>query len=90
MKTVTDAAIEWCKAPKVPEYIRSGKRPEKEQLAASSFLAGAEWMRKQFTLHGTDGCKDCETGRATMYVTLEGRCLGCAHKRYDSQPKEQV
>lgn len=49
------------------------------QLAGrQGFLAGAEWMLKQFKLHGTDGCRSCETGRATMYVTLDGLCLHCA------------
>lgn len=50
-----------------------------------AFIAGANWMRGQFTLMGTDGCKSCEDGRATTYVTLEGRCIECAHKRESNQ-----
>lgn len=45
-----------------------------------AFIAGADWMRQQFTLHGTTDCPECWAGRATLYATLEGRCIECANK----------
>lgn len=44
----------------------------------NAFLSGAQWMREQFTLHGTTDCRTCDDGRATLYATLDGECIGCA------------
>lgn len=46
-----------------------------------AFMSGAEWMRSNFTLHGTTECNesDCFSGRATLYATLGGKCIECAH-----------
>jgi hypothetical protein len=43
-----------------------------------SFIAGANWMREQFTLYGTTDCNSCDDGRATLYITLKGLCVACA------------
>lgn len=65
------------------KYVRSDHAWIDDTYSAheQSYLAGAAWMRKQFTLHGTTDCYDCQNGRATLYATLEGRCIECEHKR---------
>lgn len=51
-------------------------------LMEKGFLAGAAWQREQLaprnmvSIHGTDGCLNCETGRITIYAASR-RCLDC-------------
>lgn len=55
----------------------------KDYTPKSAFLAGAEWMREQFTLVGSTDCIDCDSGRGTIYSILRGRCIECHHKAED-------
>lgn len=78
IETVSEAGVKYATG-------RAGNLPTPsftDNLEA--FLAGAEWMRKQFTLHGTTDCNACDDGRATLYATFEGRCIACEHAREDS------
>lgn len=67
------------------KYVRSDDAWIDDTYSAheQSYVAGAEWMRKQFTLHGTTDCygSSCYAGRATLYATLGGKCIECAHKQ---------
>lgn len=72
-KSVTEAS---------EEYVAG--MMNKSPTARMAFLAGAEWMRKQFTLQGSDACNACDDGRSTIYAIFEGRCISCEHKRDDS------
>lgn len=42
-----------------------------------AFLAGANYMRAQFKMHGTGNCMNCEHGRSARYVARKGFCLTC-------------
>lgn len=54
----------------------------KDYTPESAFIAGANWMRDQFTLEGSTDCVNFEecAGLSTIYSTLGGRCIECAHK----------
>lgn len=93
MESVSEAAEEYClrmgalireRSDGLPTTLKNLKAIA-EVNAKEGFLAGAEWMRQQFTLYGTDGCKTCEGGRATLYATLGGECISCAYKREDAR-----
>lgn len=52
----------------------------------ADFIAGAEWMREQFMLLGTDACSECDTGRSTIYATLNGLCTKCHYAKEREVP----
>lgn len=42
-------------------------------------LLRVEADRNKISIHGSDGCKNCETGRITIYAKSRW-CLGCLAK----------
>lgn len=77
IETLKESAEAWR-----DKYSNPGDFEESGQQEA--YMAGAEWMRKQFTLHGTTDCRTCDNGRATLYATLDGECIGCAQSSGDT------
>lgn len=61
-------------------------------LVYDSFYAGAEWAaksgydRNKLVVWGTDGCKNCECGRITLFAEKHGLCIQC----YNAEKKESL
>lgn len=80
METVDQAAEAYSK--------KVGYDGDYESETVTHFLAGAEWMRKQFgACAGTTDCiePNCFNGRASFYTILDGRCIECAHRKRDAE-----
>jgi hypothetical protein len=53
---------------------------EHEAIKSAAVAEARRSAIKEFSLWGTDECLDCDEGRATLYATLNGRCIACFHK----------
>jgi len=64
------------------------KTPESAPTAAY-----VTWLKKtlnRFKVHGTDGCKTCDTGRVTLFIANE-QCTECDPEGYqDDRPTESL
>lgn len=57
--------------------------PTPMQIARIAYLAGYDAgsvRANEFSVYGTDGCKNCETGRITLYFK-KGGCAECLENK---------
>jgi hypothetical protein len=84
MRTPQEAAKEYADNLNATDAVR-GLR----YCAEIGFEAGAEWAknsgynRDKLNTWGTDGCRDCEFGRITLFAEEHGLCLECQNKKFN-------
>jgi hypothetical protein len=67
-------------------YESKRKLTNSDDCMRDAFIAGAEWAansgydRNKLVVFGTDDCKECETGRITLFSEEHRLCIECYHK----------
>lgn len=49
---------------------------------AHTAIARLRHINNKFKVHGTDGCKSCETGRVTLFIAND-ECISCNPESYE-------
>lgn len=83
MKTAEQAAEEYSQ-----KQLGNANQYHREACRID-FLSGAKWAaesgydRNKLVVYGTDACKECDTGRMTLFAEKHGLCIECYHLKQE-------